>query len=360
MAKEWYLLKPSDYSSGFGSDDFDDYAGDALEAALLSSAGENVELYNYDLSIRKPLRAIMSGNLQDSQESSTIRRIIVPIGTCKAGMYIKYKNRYWLIVGLVDDNHVYEKAVLFLCNYQLTWMDSDGRIHQRWCKAESAAQYNNGETSTMNYSIRSDQLMLYIPDDEYSLMLDDGVRFVIDKRCKIYEKRMDKSVDKDTSNPLAIYELTRIDSVLYNYQDSGYLGYIASQVEQRSEDGYYVIGGKGYWLCEHRLLPKVEDKISVSYMESSIESDEPEVIIGLDAAIFTARFYDEFGNERSGVVPSWEIQCDFRDSLDISYAGNSILISADNEKLVNSSFELLLHGSGYETISVIVPIKAFI
>lgn len=360
MAKEWYLLKSSDYASGFGSEDFDDYSTDGFDAALFSSIGDDVELYNYDLSIRKPIRAIVTGNLQDSQESSMIRRILVPIGTCKAGMYIKYKNRYWLISGLVDDNHIYEKAVLFLCNYQLTWMDSHKRIHQRWCKIESAAQYNNGETSTINFTIRSDQVMIYMPDDEYSLMLDDGVRFVIDKRCKVYEKRIDKSADKDTSNPLAVYELTRIDSVLYNYQDSGYIGYIASQTEQRPDDGYYVIDGKGYWLCEHRLLHEVEDKISVSYMEASIESDEPEVIVGLDAAVFTAHFYDEFGNERSGIIPSWEIRCDFKDELDVSYADYSILISADNNKLVNSSFELLLHGNGYETVSMTVPIKAFI
>lgn len=360
MAKEWYLLKSSDYDSGFGSDDFDDYASDGFGAALASSAGENVELYNYDLSVRTPLRAIITGTVQDSQESSMIRRILVPIGTCKAGMYIRYKDRYWLITGLVDDNHVYEKAVLWLCSYYLTWMDSDGRIHQRWCKAESAAQYNNGETSTQNFTIRSDQLMLYLPDDDATTMLDDGVRFVIDKRCKIYEKNLDRNAEKITSFPLATYELTRIDSVLYNYQDSGINGYIASQVEQRDDDGWYVIDGKGYWLCEHRLKQEIDDKISVSYAEAKIVADDLDIFCGLDAGIFTAEFFDSLGNKVIHIPPTWEILCDFKDELNIEHVGNSILISTDNDKLVNSSFELLLHAPGYDSVSVPVTIKAFI
>lgn len=360
MAKEWYLLKSEDYTSGFGSDDFEDYASDGLLAALNSSLGENVELYNYDLSNHKNIRAIIEGNAADSQENSVIRKILVPIGTCKSGMYIKYKDRFWLIAGLVDDNHFYEKGVLYLCNYLLTWMDSAKRIHQRWCKIESAAQYNNGETSTHNYTIRSDQVMIYMPDDEHSLMLDDGIRFIIDKRCKIYERRMADGIEKDTSNPIAVYEITRVDSVLYDYQNSGYLGFIASQTEQRSDDGYYVVDGKGYWLCEHRTLSEIPDESSVLLESSFIECIAPEVIYGLDAAEFTAHFYDTFGNEVTGIHPIWEIRSDFTEYLDVSYVGNSILISADRGKLVNRSFELALRGNGYPETTAVVSIKAFI
>ena len=360
MAKEWYLLNTKDYLGGFESDDFDDYAGDAFLGVLDSTLGEDIELFNYDLSIRKPLRAIIEGNLQDSQEGSTQRRALVPIGTCKAGMYIKYKDRYWLIVGLVDDNQIYEKAILHLCNHMLTWMSDDGKIHQRWCKIQSASQYNNGETSNMNFTIRSDQLMIFMPDDDESLMLDDGVRFVIDKRCRVYERSINNTTDQFIHKPLATYEITRVDSVLFDYQDSGYLGFIASQSEQRDGDGYYIIDGKGYWLCEHRLKSEIDDKKDVLYGESSIEFDSSEIVCGLDASIYTAHFYDYFGNELKNISPQWSFECDFMDELTVDYVDHSVIISTDNESLINKSFQLLLDGTGYETQSLTVMVKAFI
>ena len=359
MAKEWYLLNTKqDLVSGFESEDFDSYASDAFGAALNSSLGCNVELYNYDLSDCTPMRAIMQGNVQDTQLNSTQRRMLVPIGSCHAGMYVKYKNRYWLIVGFVDDNHMYEKAILYLCNYLLTWQNDSGDIVQRWCTVQSASQYNNGETSTANYYIRSDQLMLYVPDDKECLMLDNGKRFIIDKKCEIYQKSFDSSTVKDTSKSVETYKLTRSDSVLYNYQGSGFFAFMASQDEQHDSDGYYVIDGKGYWLCDMDPQEPTENKKPL--LSSDIEYDSLEIYDGLDASVFTACFYDITGNKIYTVTPMWRIKCDFSDDLKVELVDNSIMISVDNADLVNNSFELILGGDGYKEKSVTVTIKAFI
>lgn len=358
MAKEWYLMSsPYNQLSGFESEALQDFGSEGFMETLDSEVATNVELCNYDLSDCKTIRAIIQNNHQDTKLKTLSRMMLVPIGTCKAGMYVKYKDRYWLITGIVDDNKVFEKAILLICNYQLTWINSSGIIIQRWVNAESASQYNNGETNMRFYFVRSDQLMIYMPDDEESLMLDTGMRFIIDKRCSVYEKRFDASITKDTSNELIVYDITRNDSVLDNYTDSGIIGYIFSQTEQKSNDGYYVVDGKGYWLCTPPHISQT--------MESTcgIISDSDELYIGLDSEIFTAVFYDENGAILDcDTIPhfSFSIESDFADKLVSEVVDNSILISTFDHSLSNKSFKLILSAEGYNTSEKIIYIKEFL
>lgn len=351
MAKEWYLLTPP-YNQLSGYED--EALGDFTEV-LDSSIATDVELCNYDLSIVKPIRAIIQNNLQDTKLQSLTRQILVPIGTCKAGMYIKYKNRYWLIVGLVDDNTMYEKAVLALCNWLLTWINTDGKIIQRWASVTSASQHNNGETGMQFYVVRSDQLMIAIPDDDESILIEDGCRFIIDKRCLVYEKTIGDDVMCDTNYKLISYQLTRSDSVIYNYGDSGHSGFIATQDEQHEEDGFYRVDGKGYWLCQAPI--KINDKKPLLLCDILAESEI--IYNGLEPAIFTAEFFDSTG-KLIQIEPQWEINCDFSDKLEVTYIDNYISISVNDAKLINKSFELFLSGDGYEKTSKTIAIKAFI
>lgn len=356
MAQEWYLLKsPHSQLSGYENDALDDFAEEGFAEALESGIAVDVELCNYDLSVCTPMKAIIQNRVQDTKLKALQRHLFVPIGTCKAGMYIKYKNRYWLIIGLVDDNGMYEKAVMTLCNYYLTWLNDNGDVVQRWVNITSASQYNNGEAGSRNYTLRSDQLLILSPDDDECTLLDTGKRFVIDKRCKIYERGFDESILKETDKPLIIYSFTRTDNILFDYQDSGHSEFMVTQDEKRKSDGYYVIDGKGYWLCD---LPAPEiDK--TTFLSCSIDCESNEIYDGLEAGVFTAKFYDSEGNEVTA-TPEWQISCDFLDDIHIDYVENSILISVDNEKLVNKSFELFLSSEGYESTSITIAIKAFL
>lgn len=356
MAQEWYLLKsPYSQLSGYENEILDDFAEEGFAEALDSSMAVDVELCNYDLSVCTSMRAIIQNRVQDTKLKTLQRHLFVPIGTCKAGMYIKYKNRYWLIIGLVDDNGMYEKAVMILCNYYLTWLNNKGEVIQRWVNITSSSQYNNGEWYNKNYTLRSDQLLILAPDDDECTLLETDKRFVIDKRCKIYEKDFNKDVLIETSKPLIIYALSRIDNILYDYSDSGHSEFMVTQDEKRDSDGYYVIDGKGYWLCDIPTLTTNKTAI----LSCSIECESDEIYDGLEAGVFTAKFYDSEGNEVS-TTPHWQISCDFLSDINIEYVGNSILISVDNEKLVNKSFELFLSSEGYEPTSIVVTIKAFL
>lgn len=354
MAVDWYLLKPPHGQlSGFESEALDGFAQEGFEEILDSSAAVDVELCNYDLSICKPMKAIIQHNVDDTRLKTLTREVYFPIGTCKAGMYVKYKGRYWLITGLVDDNKMYEKGIMAICNYLITWQTKDNRICQRWANVTSASQYNNGETSVTLYAVGTDQILILTPDDDDSILLSAGQRFIIDKRCSIYEKSFGEEVVCDTSNPLITYEITRSDSVLYNYGDSGHHQIMATQDTQHENDGYYVINGKGYWLCEE---PAVEDK--GSHLLSEIEYDSLDIFNGLEPCVFVPKFYGVNG-KRATIIPHWEINCDFVDQLNVEYIDDSICISANDKKLINKSFELSLSADNYDPVSVTVTIRAF-
>lgn len=356
MAKEWYLLKsPHDQVSGFESDALNDFGAEGFLEALDSDMAVDAELYNYDLSECTPIRAIFSNRLTDTKLKSLVRHLLVPIGLCHAGMYAKVKGRFWLIVSIVDDNGVYEKAILSICNYVLSWLNKDGDPVQRWTNIISASQYNNGEHENLNYTIRSDQLLISLPDDDESLMLEQNMRFVIDKRCKLYERDFSDDTVAITGKPVNTYELTRVDSILYDYQDSGLHQIMVTQDEQHKDDGYYVIDGKGYWLCEAPRLSqstKESPRCSIDYEDAVIYND-------IEPAAFIARFYDGNGTEIKGVSPEWNISGDFAELLDITYMDNDIVISANNKKLINKEFVLTLRADGYLEDSLNVAVRTF-
>lgn len=358
---EWYLLKPPHVQvSGFEAEALSDFASEGFDEIIDSGIAVDVELYNYDLSYCLATKAVVLHNVDDTKLKTLTREIYFPIGTCKAGMYVKYKGRFWLIVGLVDDNMMYEKGIMALCNYLLTWRTEDDRIVQRWTNIASASQYNNGETSARNYDVRSDQLLVLMPDDDDSICLTNGQRFVIDRRTEVYEKQFDENTMLVLGKPLITYQVTRSDSVLYSYVNSGHHEIIVTQDEQHEEDGYYVIDGKGYWLCEKPKVIDEEKKEEKPVTESyaKIEYSDLAIYNGLEPGVFMARFFGCNGEEVSA-TPVWTIEnCDFKNDLELEYRDNAILISVDNSKLVNKSFDLTLGADGYNTVSVTIKILA--
>ena len=356
MAKEWYLMtSPYDQVSGYEDDAFDGFGEESFLETLTTKIASDVEICNYDLSVCIPLRVIIQNKTPDTELQSLQRTMLAPIGTCTAGMYVKYKDRYWLITSFVDTNDIYEKAVLNLCNWLLTWKNVDGKIIQRWCNVASASQYNNGETGMQFYFVRSDQLFINIPDDEECLLIKDRQRFIIDNRCKAYEKSFDETTISDTSHELTTYKLTRADTVLYNYIDNGYMSFIASQDEQHNDDGYYKIGDKGYWLCGEPT-EEIHDE-ELTELTSEIVG-EPIIYDGIEPSRFDAVFYND-QKEEIDVEHTWAINCDFENQLDITEGENYIEISTNNKKLINKSFELVLSASGYEDSSITVTIASF-
>lgn len=356
MATEWYLMNsPHNQISGFEEEAFNDFATEGFQELLDSSIATKVRLYNGDMTLVGEIKVFIIDKIQDTQLKTTGRQILANIGTFKAGMYIEYKGRFWLITGLVDDNGVYEKGVATLCEYLLTWQNADGKVIQRWADVTSASQYNYGERDKVMYRIRSDQLLIIIPNDEESLMIPHGQRFVIDKRTNLYEKRFLKGIVKSTENPLLTYSFTRTDNVIFNYEDSGCFEFMVNQDEKRDDDGYYVINDKGYWLCGKLEIKDEQNKIT----SVNIVCDAPIIYNGLGETTFMADFRDENGQSVDNIRPIWNVETDFGDKLNLSYNDNLINIAVDDDKLVNKTFVLSLKADGYNETKIEVSIKSF-
>jgi len=356
MAKSWYLIEGASYNSISGFEG-ENVSQNSFIELLSSNIGYDIEILKYDLTLKKKTRAISENNTPDTELKTTRRNLLVPIGSAKAGDYVKYKNKYWLVTGLVDDNFVYSKLIISLCNYFLTWMKSNGSIVQRWVVVNSASQYNNGETNSQNFfNIRTDQLMIMSPCDEDCLTIDYGQRFIIDKRCSVYEKYITNETVK-TDFSLDIYRLTRSDATVNDYQDGeGYLKFFVSQNEKRNTDGYYVVNGKGYWLCK-------DNDIQISQTTNNVEiipSDDFIVYCGSGIkSTFTSIFTKSDGTI-DNISPTWEIQSSFNEKIITNKSSNNISILVNDEKLANKSFNLTLSADSYEPVTKKIIIKSFI
>ena len=322
--KHWYLMddKPN-YLSGFEDDPHVNYKQNAFEDSLMTDVATTVILYNYDLTESKKIRCIIQGNTSDTQLKSMERIGLFVIGTVKAGMYVFFENRYWLITGYPGNNGIYEKAVLQLCQYKLRWQNSLGQILERWCNATSASKYDMGETGNNTIIITSDNLTLLLPDDDESLDLD-GKRVFIDKR-KI--------------KPTKVYKLTRTDGVLYDYgeEHGGILSFIADKTELNLE-----VDNQELRICDYVDMEKTMQIPTVEEIEkptdlSAIISGNKNLKFGYTRA-YTVEFMDYLGEIVNDINFNWNITSDFEIQSVIN--GNRIELSVIDENCIGSSFLL--------------------
>lgn len=217
--KEWYLMdnyKPI-ATSTYESDAIFEFAQSNFLDVLDTAYADTVLLCNQDLSQSKDVRCVIQGNSADTYLKSMERIGLFPIGVVKAGMYVLYDDRYWLITGYPSSNKVYDKATMKLCQYKLRWQRPDGSVIERWANIQSSSKYDDGLKESENMTLTSDSLMLLLPNDDESLTLD-GKRVFIDKKVI----------------PDKVYLVSRADSVLYDYGDKhgGIFCFITEKTEK--------------------------------------------------------------------------------------------------------------------------------
>lgn len=217
--KEWYLEHtPPESTSGYENESITDYGEPNFTDILYTNVAQTVILYNSDLTDAKEIKCIVQGNTSDTQLKSMERTFLFKIGTVKAGMYIFFENRYWLIDGYPGNNGSYEKATSVLCQYKLRWQNSIGEVIERWCNITSASKYDVGEGGNNTIFLTSNNYTIKIPYDEETLNIE--------------EKRV--FIDKRAIHPTKVFKLTRNDDVLYDYGDEDH-GSVLSLIADKDE-----------------------------------------------------------------------------------------------------------------------------
>lgn len=324
--KEWYLMnnhKPNTVS-GYEGDILTDFAQSNFTDVLETAFSDAVLLYNHDLSECTEIRCVIQGNSADTYLKSMERVALFPIGTVKAGMYIFFENRYWLITGYPSSNKSYEKATVKLCQYKVKWQNSDGTIVERWVSTQSSSKYDDGLKDSNTMTLTSDSIMLLLPNDDESLTLD-GKRIFIDKK----------------NPPNKVYLVSRADSVLYDYGEDhgGMFCFITEKTELNESTDRPDLG-----ICDYispATQPEEDDKTTI--LSSAITgtiSGNKNLKVGF-ARTYTANLVDEDGNavEWSDEF-KWNIVGDIE--VDLTENGNQVELFVDDEDLVDEKFKLAL------------------
>ena len=334
--KEWYLIgnntKPN-MIGGYENQAFLDYKDDAFAESLDTDIAKTVILHNYDLSESAEIRCIIQGNSADTQLKSMERIGLFVRGTVKAGMYIFFENRYWLITGYPSYNGIYEKAVMQLCQYKLRWQNASGEIIERWICTSSAAKYDTGEKSNSTIVLSTDNLTLLLPNDDESLDLD-GKRVFIDKR-KV--------------NPTKVYKITRTDSVLYDFgeEHGGILSFIADKTELNT-----TTDRQDLRLCDYIEISDEDTDTPTTPPENPDEMTDLRVVISGNKNLkvgfsrtYTVLFTDVDGNAVENVDFSWNVVSDF--TVEQSIDGNKIELKVDDDSFIDESFilQILIDGT---------------
>ena len=328
--KEWYLIdRPSTTSGGYENEALNDYREDAMYDMLETELASTVILHNYDLSESTEIRCIVQGNSADTQLKSMERIGLFVRGTVKAGMYIFYENRYWLITGYPSYNGIYEKAVMQLCQYKLRWQNAKGEIIERFGNFSSSSKYDMGETGNSTITLTSDNLMILLPNDDESLDLD-GKRVFIDKR---------------EVNPTKVYKITRTDSVLYDFgeEHGGILSFIADKTELNTTTDRQDLGLCNYIEVSDSPSTPTQNPNETADLRVSIDGKET-IRCGVERT-YDALFTDLDGNAVEDVNFSWNVVSDF--TVEQSINDNKIKLKVDDDSFIDESFilQLLIDGT---------------
>lgn len=219
MAHEWYLEKrPPTYYSGYESEDFNSDAVEGFEDVLNSFVGSDVIIYKGNPFVDSGVdtKVVIQNVTSDSETNSYKRQVLSRLGEIECGDYVYHKQskRYYLAVGLSDNNKMYEKCILYYCNWNLKFISPLTRklVIYPICDLNST-QYNSGVTEKSQVRIGTAQHLIYIPYNEETVLVDHDRRFII---------------DKNTIKP-TVYKLTQVDSVSSNYGNKGVLKWTVSE-----------------------------------------------------------------------------------------------------------------------------------
>lgn len=137
------------------------------------------------------------------------------------GGYVDYENSKWIITEIDASNEVYESGLMTRCNHLLRWLNSDGKVIEKWSIVEDGTKYLIGEQSQSIMTIGDARIAVTLPKDEDTIALGRGKRFLID--------------DVNAQEVLA-YEITKSNRLFNVYNDRGVFRYIMGETQLTDND----------------------------------------------------------------------------------------------------------------------------
>jgi hypothetical protein len=320
MSADWYLISSPHYTEGTETNDFefnanlgvDDFLTDTpLSSKIFLCKGK----FNNDdksFEFEYETEGILQGVSPETQTKGWQRQLLTRLRTISDYKYVKiYDEDYkrwniWLIMTMPSNNKVYEKVVLYLCNYIAKWQDGDGNIIYQPFHVENASQYNTGEEGDKILTLGYNQLLVYTSLDDNTVYLNRTKRMFI---------------DYNDINPLP-YRITRIDTVSESYGENRVICLVFTEdVYDPDTDSIE------NWLCDY-FKPKVSQPIEITY------TGDPIIRVGGSAKTFTANTTE---------TVTWELitVAEQNKYITMTVTDNKCKIKcSNNELLIGSSIKL--------------------
>lgn len=257
-------------------------------------------------------------------------------------VYDSKADEYFICTESFNIDDVHWQGRLTLCNWILKWQKPDGTILEYPCHDMNTTQYNSGEQSNAQFTIGSSQHMLTLPCDDNTVILKTPQRFFL---------------DKDYEHPTT-FIVTQNDTTSYNYGKKGLVKVTVTECAIDYDEDNLELGVCDYKSKEDLEIDTGEDDL---VSKSTIGYDTKIIKSGGSPQTFTAKFYDENGNQIESVVPKWSFICPFIDFLDIEYGDNTITISIDNDDFIDEDFKLILSNDRNQYVSsLLLTIKSLL
>lgn len=320
MSTEWYLISSPHYTEGTETNDFEFNANLGVEDFLTDTPlSSKIFLckgkFNNDdksFEFEYETEGILQGVSPETQTKGWQRQLLTRLRTISDYKYVKiYDEDYkrwniWLIMTMPSNNKVYEKVVLYLCNYIAKWQDDNGNIIYQPFHVENASQYNTGEEGDKILTLGYNQLLVYTSLDNNTVYLDRTKRMFI---------------DYNNVNPLP-YRITRIDTVSESYGESRVICLVFTEdVYNPKTDSIE------NWLCDY-IKPNSPTPIEITH------TGNPIIRVGGSAKTFTVNTTE---------TVTWElITTDMQNKyITMTVTDNKCKIKcSNNELLIGSSIKL--------------------
>lgn len=182
MSRSMYMLR-NRFVGKTEDDEFMWYATQGFDEVLHCFMSDTVEVYPSRITDEPTkMRAVVQNRTTDNPQFATLRQLLCAMDEhVECGNYIRWNNEWWLIPYFVGNNGVYQKAYMWYCNYTLRFVSPlTGEVVEYPVNTENATRYNSGERDNSRMTIGTSQHIVYIPNNDETILINHGMRFIFD------------------------------------------------------------------------------------------------------------------------------------------------------------------------------------
>lgn len=273
----------------------------------------------------------------NSTLDTTIKNIAaLPGEPLCVGNHVKYCDHdYWVTDASVDDG-IYAYGKMTVCTDVVKFIsDYDGSIVEYPAILTNSTKFNTGETPNKRLTIPSGQYSMILPIDKHTIRIDNGARFLLDKRLDY---------------PSA-YKVTYVDTSTYGYDD-GLLNIVLLQCSLDPDVDNVELMIADYY-------KKYSDVPVASSSVISFDYQNPSIKVGGTGTTFTPTISTEAVVPLQFIVDTTD---EVRPYLDVKTTGTSITFTVANQPALIGSYVKLqiADNNGENKIGVLLPLKGLI